>query len=528
MHFSLKLARLRSGKGISQEKMADELGVSRQAVQKWESGAGVPEVENLIRLAKYFGVSLDSLLLDSDLRMTEEMPPMIQPDYALMHAWDSYAHNVRQEFRQSMEEGKDIAPYEALFSAVADMPPGGYKARMADVLYDLVSAAPLRNDYPYEEPSDLKSIFALRPKNQIAKRPLPDKRQLQDQIHGAWLGRICGCLLGKPIEGIRTEELHPLLKESGNWPMRRYIRSTDITPEMQDRFQFRLQGKCWGDVISCAPKDDDTNYTLLAQRLLDQSGRDFTPRDVGMLWLCSQPQRAYCTAERVAFNNLCNGYLPPQSAQYQNPYREWIGAQIRGDYFGYINPGDPETAAEMAWRDASVSHIKNGIYGEMFIAAMLAQAAVEKSREQVILAGLSQIPASSRLYESILSVVEGYQKGVSADAAMARIHRLYDEHSSHDWCHTISNAMIVSAALLYGGGEYGKSVCLAVQQGFDTDCNGATVGSVVGMLGGTKAISPEWTAPINDQLDSSLVDASRVKISEIAAHTMAHLPAEKI
>ena len=146
MHFSLKLARLRSGKGISQEKMADELGVSRQAVQKWESGAGVPEVENLIRLAKYFGVSLDSLLLDSDLRMTEEMPPMIQPDYALMHAWDSYAHNVRQEFRQSMEEGKDIAPYEALFSVVADMPPGGYKARMADVLYDLVSAAPLRND----------------------------------------------------------------------------------------------------------------------------------------------------------------------------------------------------------------------------------------------------------------------------------------------------------------------------------------------------------------------------------------------
>ena len=455
------------------------------------------------------------------------MKEKMQPDWAHMHEWDLYAHELKQEFQQSMEEGKDVGAYRALFDAVAQLPADEIKVRMADALYDLITAAPKRADFPYDEPSELSEIFALRPQAQPEKKPLPDRAQLQDQIYGAWLGRVCGCLLGKPIEGIRTGDLHPLLKSSGNWPMHRYIRFSDLTPEIRRQCSFSLDRSCWGDQVSCAPADDDTNYTLFSQLLLSRCGRDFTPNDVGRLWLSSQPMKAYCTAERVAFRNLAAGLLPPDSARYQNPYREWIGAQIRGDYFGYINPGDPETAADMAWRDASISHIKNGIYGEMFIAAMLAQAAVEKDREQVLLAGLSQIPASSRLYERVQTVLQAWRSGVSVQEEMDHIHTLYNEHRAHDWCHTISNAMIVAAALLWGEGDYARSICLAVQQGFDTDCNGATVGSIIGMLGGTKAIPEEWTAPIHDQLDSSLVGLGRVKISEAAALTMEHLPGEK-
>ena len=172
----------------------------------------------------------------------------------------------------------------------------------------------------------------------------------------------------------------------------------------------------------------------------------------------------------------------------KNPAREWIGAQIRGDYYGYINPGDPETAADMAWRDASISHIKNGIYGEMFVSAMLAAAAVTDNIEEIILSGLSQIPNTSRLYEAIMQIINNYKNNVSAEQCFKEIHKKYDEYNGHDWCHTISNASIVTASLLYGGGDLGKSICMAVQTGFDTDCNGATVGSIIGMITGFEKI----------------------------------------
>lgn len=526
MRLQDKLVRLRAQAGLSQEKLAAEMEVSRQTVQKWESGAATPEIEKLTRLARRFGVSLDALLLDGDRRGGEEMrgDTLIQPEYAAMHEWESYAACLPTEFRQCMEEGKDVGAYEGLFREVARMPAGPLKTRMADILFELTQRTPQRKDYPFDESSDLQEIQALRPAAQPGRRPRPENAEMADRLMGAWLGRIAGCLLGKPIEGIRTEELHPLLQETGNWPLRRYILASDLTTEMLRKYTFRLKGKCWADSIPCAPSDDDTNYTVMAQKLLEECGRDFSPADVARLWLDKQPKKAYCTAERVTYCNLIKGYLPTASARFQNPFREWIGAQIRGDYFGYINPGDPETAAEMAWRDACISHTKNGIYGEMMIAAMLAQAAVEKDISVIIRAGLSQIPASSRLYQAVEKTLLAWGQGESCQACFAGIHRDYDEHNAHDWCHTISNARIVTAALLYGQGAYGKSICLAVQTGFDTDCNGATVGSILGMRGGAGCIEPEWIAPLHGQLDTSIFGVGRVKIADLAAKTMEHLP----
>jgi ADP-ribosylglycohydrolase len=225
----------------------------------------------------------------------------------------------------------------------------------------------------------------------------------------------------------------------------------------------------------------------------------------------------------VAYCNFVKGYAPPQSAVYKNPYREWIGAQIRADYFGYINPGDPELAAEMAWRDASISHTKNGIYGEMLVAAMLAVAAKTNNIEDIIRGGLAQIPHTSRLYEDVSFVLDGYKSGVPQKEMFKIIHRRFDEHTSHGWCHTNSNAMIVVASLLYGEGIFGRSICMAVETAFDTDCNGATVGSILGMANGIGSIPKCWTDPIGDTLHSTVFGIGTVKISDRVKLTLKHI-----
>jgi ADP-ribosylglycohydrolase len=177
----------------------------------------------------------------------------------------------------------------------------------------------------------------------------------------------------------------------------------------------------------------------------------------------------------------------------------------------------------MAWRDASISHIKNGIYGEMFVSAMLAVASTTNDIEQIILGGLNEIPPASRLNEEILQILDDYKNGVTQKQCFEKIHQKYDEKSAHDWCHTISNAMIVAASLLYGGGDFGKSICMAVETGFDTDCNGATVGSILGMANGIESINSEWTAPINNKIHTSIFRSGTVNISDCVEKTIKHI-----
>lgn len=513
--------KLRTDANMSQEQFGELFGVSRQAVQKWESGSVVPETEKLVRIAKYFDISLDSLIMGNSARTIEAMQynKKIKPNYSGLHLWGFYASYLTTEYQQSIEEGLDIEKYKDIFMAVSRLPQNEIKKRFGDILFDIVINTKTREGYKYIEPSDIDGIKALRKEHIING----EVKNIEDKIHGAWLGRICGCMLGKTVECIKTNELIPFLKESGNYPMHRYIYSTDINDEVCDKYDFSFAQREYADKIDGMPADDDTNYVVIAQNIIEKYGRDFTSYDVSQEWLECQGMNSYCTAERVAYCNFLNGYQPPESAVYKNPYREWIGAQIRGDYFGYINPGDPETAADMAFRDASISHVKNGIYGEMFVAAMLACAAVTDNIKDIILGGLAQVPHTSRLYESVMGIVTDFENGISQQKCFEKIHEMYDEYTEHGWCHTISNAMIVAASLLYGNGDYGKSICMAVETGFDTDCNGATVGSVLGMVLGAKGVPEYWTKPINDTLHTTILGVGTVKVSDRVKTTLKHL-----
>lgn len=523
MSLGKTINRIRTGANMSQEQFAELFGISRQSVQKWESDVSTPELDKLIKISKYFDISLDALIFKSDTRITEELNynKALKPKYANLHEWESYSSNLLTEYRQSVEEGSDISAYHDVFTAVSRLPKNEIKKKLGDVLFDVVINSKTAENYKYIEPSTLDEIKNLR--KSFDCESVCSEKSLKEKIHGTWMGRICGCLLGKTVEGIKTDELIPFLKETNNFPMHRYILHSDLNDRIVAKYRFRFPGRCYADTSNGMPVDDDTNYVVLAQKTIEKYGRDFTSHDVSKAWLELQSKDAYCTAERVAFCNFVKGFEPPESAKYKNPYREWIGAQIRGDYFGYINPCEPEKAAEMAFRDASISHVKNGIYGEMFVSAMIAAASGTDSITDIIRCGLAQIPHTSRLYEAICEVLDGYENGRSQKECFANIHGRFDENSGHDWCHTISNAMIVAASLLYGEGDFGKSVCMAVEAGFDTDCNGATVGSVLGMANGIKSIDKARQEPINDTLHTSIFGVGTVKISDCVELTLKHI-----
>jgi len=367
---SSRITALRRKMNLSVHKLAETLGVDVREVASWEFGSSVPNGELLEKLANVFGVS--KYYLTSD---TAPSDYEILPEYEDIHDWEIFSKNMWVEIRQAKEEGLDIERLRELMEAASKLPHSKEKDEIADVIFRLEQKLPVCADYKYKEPSELHAIQAERDGYQSEMKKV-DSDILYNKIHGAWLGRVCGCMLGKTLEGVRTNELIPMLKRTGNYPMYRYVLKADMNEDIYNDYGYPFRHVPYADTLNNGmPPDDDTNYTVLGFEILNRYGRDFTPSDVMERWIALQPKNAYCTAERMAFVNAVKGYRPPETATYKNPYREWIGAQIRADYFGYINPCDPETAADMAWRDASISHIKNGIYGEMFVAAMLACAA---------------------------------------------------------------------------------------------------------------------------------------------------------
>jgi ADP-ribosylglycohydrolase len=438
--------------------------------------------------------------------------------------WLTLSETVLIELEQSADEGRDVRGFADEACQILEAQRAGQlREEDAKILIDKMRSAPIAKDYPYHEPASLEEIRKARPGNRNSGKAKPDKGALYDKIYGAWLGRCAGCLLGKPIEGWRRDRITGLLKETGNYPVNYYI-SSDIDANIKTRYSIiddkQSHGGCWINNVSCMPEDDDTNYTILYLKTIENWGRNFTSDNTIESWLLNVPIFHVCTAERVAYHNFVNLIPPPLSGSYYNAYREWIGAQIRADFFGYVSPGDTEQAAEYAWRDARISHTKNGIYGEMFCAAMIARAAVSSDIKDIIISALGEIPEKSRLYEGIKKVIGWHEKGASWEAALDNIHAIYDEANGHHWCHTISNAMVCAAALLWGNGDFEKTVGISICAGFDTDCNGATTGSIIGMMSGAGKIPEKWKNPLNNKVKSGIDGFSLTEISELAERTI--------
>ena len=220
-----------------------------------------------------------------------------------------------------------------------------------------MTALERRADWPYDEPDGLDAIRASLPSLPAASPVRGDR--LRDQVHAAWLGRIAGCNVGKPVEmgsHWTVERIRDYLERAGAYPLDDYFPVLDPMPA-----EFELRDN-W-------PEHHARQRRRLGPRRRhrlpdprpapagDARATSLRPEHVGEAWTTLFPLQQVYTAERAAYINLTNGLRPPEVATHRNPYREWIGAQIRGDVFGYVFPGDPWAAAALSYQDASLSHV---------------------------------------------------------------------------------------------------------------------------------------------------------------------------
>jgi ADP-ribosylglycohydrolase len=445
--------------------------------------------------------------------------------------WDPARSIVEKEVAQLAEEGRDPQWIAKLLATVnleqAD------PATLAG-LWSHLQDAPVLPDFPFIEPSGLEEIRAERiPAPRQFSLSLPEK-ELADRMLGAWLGRCCGCALGKPVEcfmeprnGLSSKQRlksYLLGVAPDEYPLRDYFPGSSSAQETTGKLFCEHSQR---EKIAFMETDDDIRYTVLGQKILLEKGAGFTTLDVMETWIHQLPYALVCTAETQAYRNfvllrpLHPGPAPEPDwtwvATHQNPYREWIGAQIRADSWGYAAPGHPELAADFAWRDARMSHVKNGIYGEMFVAAMIAAGFALNDPLKVVQAGLAEIPRRSRLYAEMEQVIEICRQHQFSYAAFEQVlDEIYALLGHYDPVHTNNNAALVVAALLLGQRDFEKVITLAVMGGWDTDCNGATAGSIFGAMHGAQAIPAKWSGPLHDTLYSQIFGYHPIAISECA------------
>ncbi|WP_328496926.1 ADP-ribosylglycohydrolase family protein [Streptomyces sp. NBC_00414] len=450
------------------------------------------------------------------------------------------------ELRQAQEDGRQPAavaarwhraggPHSPHRAGASPHPASPYLRALAQDLLD--ELADLTSGLEDSEPTDLAGIQARcpawppatnavgnrsaraeqvgtadpgRPTGGVGAQPPPSGRGGSGEetaLEAAWLGRAAGCLLGKPVEKLPLTGIRQLARATGNWPLTTWFTERGLPPELKTAFPWnrRSAPTSLAENIDGMPEDDDLNYPLLNLLLLRRHGRHFTTTDVARLWLDELPAGRTFTAERVAYRNLLDGIEPPHTARHRNPFREWIGALIRADVHGWTNPGDPGAAAEQAYRDAVLTHTANGVYAAMFTAAVIAGAATGTSDIHTCLrTGLTVVPPDSRLALAIRQAIQLAARHQDFDTVVDELHAT---HSSYHWVHAVPNTALLAAALTHADGDFTASICRAVSGGWDTDSNGATAGSIAGLLAGApEALPSRWTAPLKNRLATTVGD----------------------
>ena len=322
----------------------------------------------------------------------------------------------------------------------------------------------------------------------------------EERVYAGVLGKIIGVYLGRPFEGWSNTRIE---KELGD--IRYYVHETLKQP--------------------LVVTDDDISGTFTFLRALPDYGnsRDITAEQIGQTWLNYLIEKRTIlwwggmgmSTEHTAFLRLKHGIKAPESGSIKTNGKvvaEQIGAQIFIDGWGMVCPGQPDLAAELARKAASVSHDGEAIYGAVIVAVMESLAFVEQDLETLLDAALAYIPSNS-VIAKMIGEIRGWHKAEPNDwrKTYAKIAENYGYDKFGGNCHMVPNHALIILALLYGGGDFSESLCIVNTAGWDTDCNSANVGCLLGIRGGLAGLDSgaDWRTPVADRMMLPTSDGGR-------------------
>jgi ADP-ribosylglycohydrolase len=283
---------------------------------------------------------------------------------------------------------------------------------------------------------------------------------LREKMLGCWLGKAVGGTLGLPFEG----ENGPLDLD--------YYRPVPTTMLPNDDLDLQVVWACMID--------------RLATPRVDMA-------DLGAAWL--RHVTCPCDEYGVSLRNLARGITPPFSGICDNWFNNGMGGAIRSELWACLAPGLPSVAAEYAYHDACTDHSGDGVWAEVFLAAMEALCFRIDDLPEIIVRACSFIPVESRIRTMAIDVLAWSEHH---DWLQVRA-MILEKYEHPNFTDTVQNLAFILLGLLAGDGNFGNTICIAVNCGKDTDCTGATAGAIFGILH-PERIDDKWLKPIGRSL----------------------------